>query len=43
VTYALDMADRLGLAERFSPEIKDYPERISMRTGYKVADEKSPH
>lgn len=40
VIYALGMAERLGLAERFGPEIADYRSRISARPAYKVAMEK---
>jgi glutathione S-transferase len=42
VTYALDMADRLGLAERFGPELQDYRARISARPAYKTTTEKLP-
>ncbi|MGH6876824.1 MAG: glutathione S-transferase family protein [Rhizomicrobium sp.] len=42
VTYALDMADRLGLAERFGPELQDYRKRVSARPAYKAASEKIP-
>ncbi|HWY13690.1 MAG TPA: glutathione S-transferase family protein [Rhizomicrobium sp.] len=40
VIYALGMAERLGLAERFGPEIADYRNRMSARPAYKVAMEK---
>jgi glutathione S-transferase len=42
VTYALDMAERLGLSDRFGPELIDYRARVSSRPAYKAADEKSP-
>ncbi len=42
VTYALDMADRLGLAERLGPELQDYRKRVSSRPAYQAANEKSP-
>jgi len=42
VTYALEMADRLGLADRFGPEVQDYRERVSSRPAYKRAVEKLP-
>jgi glutathione S-transferase len=37
VTYALDIADRLGLAGPFGPELKAYRERMSARSAYEVA------
>jgi glutathione S-transferase len=37
VTYALDIADRLGLAGRFGPELKAYREHMSARAAYKAA------
>jgi glutathione S-transferase len=37
VTYALDIADRLGLAGPFGPELKAYRERMSARPAYKAA------
>ena len=40
VIYALGMAERLGLAERFGPEIADYRNRMSARPAYKGAMEK---
>jgi glutathione S-transferase len=40
VIYALGMAERLGLAERFGPEIADYRNRMSARPAYKAAMEK---
>jgi glutathione S-transferase len=42
VTYALEMADRLGLADRFGPEIQDYRARVSSRPAYRRAVEKLP-
>jgi glutathione S-transferase len=42
VIYALDMAERLGLADRFGPELQDYRARLSARPGYQAANEKSP-
>ena len=41
VVYALDIAERLGLADNFSPEIVNYRSRMSARPGYKAADEKT--
>lgn len=41
VTHALDLADRLGLAGRFGEEIQDYRRRMSSRTAYKTATERS--
>jgi glutathione S-transferase len=41
VSYALDIADRLGLAERFAPEVQEYRTRISARPAYRAAKEKS--
>jgi glutathione S-transferase len=40
VIYALGMAERLGLAERFGPEIADYRSRLSSRPACKAAMEK---
>jgi glutathione S-transferase len=37
VTYALDLADRLGIAGRFGPELMAYRERMSTRPAYKAA------
>ena len=37
VTYALDIADRLGLAGPFGPELKAYRELMSERPAYKAA------
>jgi glutathione S-transferase len=42
VAYALDIADRLGLGERFGPELQDYRARVSSRPGYQAAKEKLP-
>jgi glutathione S-transferase len=42
VTYALDIADRLGLGERFMPEVQDYRARMCARPAYQAAKEKSP-
>ncbi|HEX3664084.1 MAG TPA: glutathione S-transferase family protein [Rhizomicrobium sp.] len=42
VTYALDLADRLGLGERFTPEVQDYRARMSARPAYQVTKEKLP-
>jgi glutathione S-transferase len=36
VVYALDLADRLGLAGQFGPELKAYRERMSSRPAYKA-------
>ena len=41
VTYALDLADRLGLAGRFDPDVIAYRERMSLRAAYKAADAKA--
>jgi glutathione S-transferase len=41
VTYALDIADRLGLGDRFGPEVRDYRARMSARPAYQTAKEKS--
>jgi glutathione S-transferase len=40
VIYALGMAERLGFADRFGPEIADYRSRMSSRPAFKVALEK---
>lgn len=40
VTYALDIADRLGLAGQFGPELKAYRERMSSRPAYKATLDK---
>ncbi|HEX3652619.1 MAG TPA: hypothetical protein VHU18_07340 [Rhizomicrobium sp.] len=40
VIYALEMAERLGLADRFGAEIGGYRNRISSRPAYKTALEK---
>ncbi|HWA88685.1 MAG TPA: glutathione S-transferase family protein [Rhizomicrobium sp.] len=37
VTYALGMAERLGLADRFGPEIVAYRGRIAERPAYRAA------
>ncbi|HLY04589.1 MAG TPA: glutathione S-transferase family protein [Rhizomicrobium sp.] len=37
VTYALDLAERLGLAGHFGAELKAYRERMSARPGYRAA------
>lgn len=42
VTYALDIAERLGLAGKFGPELVAYRERVSSRPAYKIANEKMP-
>jgi len=42
VTYALDMADRLGLGDRFGSEVEDYRRRVSSRPAYLAAKEKLP-
>jgi glutathione S-transferase len=39
VTYALDMADRLGLAGQFGPELQIYRKRVSARAAYRAANE----
>jgi|SRR5215469_1749019 len=41
VVYALDLADRLGLASQFEPEVAAYRERMTLRAGYKAARAKS--
>ena len=40
VIYALGMAERLGLADKFGPEIVDYRGRMSSRPAFQVALEK---
>jgi glutathione S-transferase len=40
VIYALGMADRLGLGEKFGPEIADYRERMAARPAYQRAHAK---
>ena len=40
VIYALGMAERLGLAEKFGPEIADYRTRISARPAFQRASAK---
>lgn len=40
VTYSLDLADRLGLAGTFGPELIAYRKRMSSRTAYKAATAK---
>lgn len=40
VEYALGMAERLGLADRFGPEIANYRSRVSSRPAHKAAVEK---
>lgn len=40
VIYALGMAERLGLADRFGPEIADYRTRMSARPAYQRALER---
>lgn len=42
VGYALDLAERLGLAERFGPEVQAYRARIASRPAYRTASEKMP-
>jgi glutathione S-transferase len=42
VGYALDMAERLGLAERFGPTLQAYRTRIASRPACKSANEKMP-
>jgi glutathione S-transferase len=37
VTYALGMAERLGFADRFGPEIAGYRSRMAERPAYKTA------
>jgi glutathione S-transferase/3-isopropylmalate dehydratase len=41
VVYALEMGQRLGLADRYAPAIADYMERLALRDCYKRAVEKS--
>jgi glutathione S-transferase len=40
VTYALGMAERLGLADKFGPEIADYRTRMAARPAFQRALEK---
>jgi glutathione S-transferase len=40
VIYALGMAERLGLADRFGPEIADYRARMSARPAFQQASKK---
>jgi glutathione S-transferase len=40
VIYALGMAERLGLADRFGPEIADYRGRMAERSAYRAAAQK---
>lgn len=40
VTYALGMAEQLGLADHFGPEIADYRGRMAERLGYQAASRK---
>lgn len=40
VIYALGMAERLGLADKFGPEIADYRSRMATRPAYRHANEK---
>ena len=42
VIYALDMAGRLGLSDKFGPEVTDYRARMSARPAYKAAEQKTP-
>ena len=42
VVYALDIAERLGLADKFGPEIAAYRARVSSRPAYKIANERTP-
>ncbi|HVZ92410.1 MAG TPA: glutathione S-transferase family protein [Rhizomicrobium sp.] len=41
VTYALNMADMLGLGGRFGPEIADYRARMQARPAYERAKERT--
>jgi glutathione S-transferase len=41
VTYALIMADMLGLGETFGPEIADYRARMQVRPAYVRAKERT--
>ena len=40
VIYALGMAERLGLADKFGPEIADYRSRMAARPAFQRASEK---
>ena len=40
VIYALGMAERLGLSDRFGPEIEDYRGRMAARPAFRRASEK---
>ena len=40
VIYALGMAERLGLADKFGPEIADYRSRMAARPAFQRAMEK---
>jgi len=42
VAYALEMAERLGLADKFGPELQDYRGRMSSRPAFRAAMEKMP-
>jgi len=42
VVYALDLAERLGLADRFGPELQGYRGRLAARDAYRAADAASP-
>jgi glutathione S-transferase len=41
VGYALDMAERLSLADRFGPDIQAYRARLAARPAYQAADARS--
>jgi glutathione S-transferase/3-isopropylmalate dehydratase len=42
VAYALDLAERLGLADRFGPELQAYRARLADRPAFQAASAKSP-
>jgi glutathione S-transferase/3-isopropylmalate dehydratase len=42
VVYALELAGRLGLAEKFAPAVSAYLTRATDRDGYRRASEKQP-
>ena len=41
IVYALELADRLGLADHFGQELLDYRNRVSSRPAYRAARAKS--
>ena len=42
VSYALGMAERLGLADKFGAELQDYRNRVSSSPAFRAAMEKMP-